>query len=187
MMNLKGIYWTNAIGESAAILCASFPALREYGVLQFISRQPSYVGNIRFTRLWLAGCLVMTTGAAIRLACYRTLGRYFTWELTLQKDQRLVTSGPYSIVRHPSYVGSWLLSIGSILMHLSPGGWVYECLSGAPLSNALMVAWGVWNIIVPSILTTRVNREDEVLRKEFGEEWKAWARKTPYKLIPFLY
>ena len=184
---MKIVYWLNAIGESVAILCTSFPVLEKYGYLRFISRQPSYAANICFTRLWLTGCAMMTTGAIIRLVCYRALGRFFTWELTLTKDQHLVTTGPYSIVRHPAYAGSWLLSIGSVLMHLGPGGWLYECVSGHPLSNTMMAAWGILRVTVAVILTTRVNREDEVLRKEFGEEWKAWARRTPYKLIPFLY
>ena len=33
----------------------------------------------------------------------------------------------------------------------------------------------------------RVDREDQMMRKEFGEEWEKWAKKTPHRLIPFLY
>jgi len=32
----------------------------------------------------------------------------------------------------------------------------------------------------------RAEVEDQVLRKEFGKEWEEWARKVPYKFIPYL-
>ncbi|OAX34700.1 ICMT-domain-containing protein, partial [Rhizopogon vinicolor AM-OR11-026] len=55
----------------------------------------------------IAGCCMCVIGAAVRSHCYRTLGRLFTFELSIRQDHKLVTSGPYSIVRHPSYTGVW--------------------------------------------------------------------------------
>ena len=49
------------------------------------------------------------------------MGSHFTFELTLQKDHKLVTSGPYRIVRHPSYIGIYAFYLGSDLVYLVPG------------------------------------------------------------------
>ncbi|KAG2126910.1 hypothetical protein DEU56DRAFT_959007, partial [Suillus clintonianus] len=56
----------------------------------------------------------------IRLWCFRTLGRFFTFELGVRKGHKLVTTGPYAVVRHQSYAGAALLSIGLFILH---GSW----------------------------------------------------------------
>ena len=45
------------------------------------------------------GIGLVVLGATLRLSCYRTLGKLFTYEVVVQKKHMLVTSGPYSIVR----------------------------------------------------------------------------------------
>lgn len=116
------------------------------------------------------------------------MGRFFTWQLVVMKDHKLVTEGPYSIVRHPSYVGSLMIGVGAVLCHFSPGSWYAECIGWDTLGSKLFTAiWGGWTLLVPALLMGRVNKEDAVLRNEFPEEWEVYARKTPYKLFPFLY
>ena len=56
-------------------------------------------------------------GGLIRYKCYRALGTMFTFEMSIRKDHMLVTSGPYSIVRHPGYTGIFLVVIGIFLVH----------------------------------------------------------------------
>ena len=41
-----------------------------------------------------------------------TLGRFFTYDVTIQPGHRVVTSGPYRWVRHPSYTGGLLGLLG---------------------------------------------------------------------------
>lgn len=130
----------------------------------------------------------MCGGALFRLASYRELGRFFTWELSVKKDHHLVTTGPYSIVRHPAYLGNIFISTGALITFLGPGSWYNE---GGWLSTtggkALAVVWVVYNAWVAIGLSSRVGKEDEVLRDQFPEEWARWAVKTPYRLIPFVY
>ena len=45
---------------------------------------------------------------------------------------------------------------------------------------ALAAAGGSYELVV------RAEVEDQVLRKEFGNEWEEWARKVPYSFIPYL-
>ena len=58
-----------------------------------------------------------SVGGLIRYKCYRTLGSMFTFEMSIRKDHILVTSGPYAIVRHPSYTGIILVAIAVSLVH----------------------------------------------------------------------
>ena len=130
----------------------------------------------------------MSCGALIRLACYRTMGRLFTWELALKKNHTLVTGGPYSVVRHPSYTGSFMIGLGLILCQLGPGSWFRECVGLHTWGGKLFAAtWAAMSLGIPVGLMSRVNVEDEILRKEFNEEWEVYARKTPYKLFPYVY
>ncbi|KAF8351913.1 hypothetical protein F5887DRAFT_933008 [Amanita rubescens] len=46
--------------------------------------------------------------------------------MSVAKDHRLVTTGPYSIVRHPSYTGGFMATTSIFLLHASQGSWVRE-------------------------------------------------------------
>lgn len=50
----------------------------------------------------------------VRLASYHSLGQLFTFELSIQDKHKLVTSGPYNIVRHPRSVGQQLFILSAI-------------------------------------------------------------------------
>ena len=145
-------------------------------------------GAVRITPLWLTGCALMCGGAAIRLWCHRMLGKFFTWELTVKKGHVLVTRGPYAVVRHPSYVGSLMICVGAIMCYCSPGGWYRECIGwDTLLSKVVASAWVARTLSIPAMLMLRMNKEDEVMRREFGVKWDAYARRTPYRLLPFIY
>lgn len=58
-------------------------------------------------------------GASIRKLAYKEMGSQFTFEMSLKKKHRLVTSGVYSWVRHPSYTGLAFFITGSTLCHAS--------------------------------------------------------------------
>lgn len=182
------IYWGNFVCESAAILAKQFPSPAAYDALSLLTRKPSQADNIRHTRAWLAGCALLACGGIIRLVCYHTLGKFFTWQLAVKKDHALITHGPYSIVRHPSYLGSLMLGIGTVLCQFGPGSWYHECIGWDNWgSKVWTAAWGGWSLILAGMLAARVPLEDEVLHREFGAEWEAYATRTRYKLIPYIY
>lgn len=185
----QGIHWANVLFESTVVLAEHFPSPLSQSILPFLIRRSLYPAhNIRITRPWLLGCALMSCGALIRLTCYRTLGKLFTWELSVKKGHVLVTEGPYSIVRHPSYTGMALLATGVILCHFSPGSWFAECVGWESLaSKAFTAIWSTYTLAVAVLLMARVETEDDVLRNEFGEEWEAYARRVPYRLIPYVY
>jgi protein-S-isoprenylcysteine O-methyltransferase Ste14 len=99
-----------------------------------------------------------------------------------------VTSGPYSVVRHPSYVGAVLALIGIMLSHLGPGSWARECVAFGGMSRTLSWIW-IWIFggFVSVAAITRAKKEDELLRTEFGKEWEEYREKVPWKFIPGVY
>ena len=50
-----------------------------------------------------AGLAIFVCGVALRMWAIATLGRLFTYDVAIQAGHRVVTSGPYRWVRHPSY------------------------------------------------------------------------------------
>lgn len=186
---MQGLYWANVLAESAVILAEYFRSPLSDFVLPFLIRKSKHATHdIRATPWWLAGCALMYAGGALRLASYRTLGKFFTWELTVRKEHALVTGGPYTVVRHPSYTGMAMLSVGLGLCHFGPGGYYAECVGWDTLASKAFVAlWGGWTVLIPVLLMARVNTEDEVLRREFGKQWEDYAKRTPYKLFPYVY
>jgi protein-S-isoprenylcysteine O-methyltransferase Ste14 len=185
----QAIMWAYALCESTVILARQFPSSLSETALTFLVRHPIHTAdNIRITPLWLTGCMLMVCGGSIRLACYRALGRLFTWELSVKEGHTLITHGPYSVIRHPSYVGSAMIGVGVVLCNFAPGSWLRECIGWDSIAiNVVSALWVAYSMAIPALLIARVNMEDEVMRKEFGEQWEAYAKRTPYKLIPYLY
>ena len=179
-------WWLNALVESTLILASRFPQHAPPLLLPHLPLLHPH--DIAFTRPWLLGTVLMLAGSSLRLWCFRTLGPWFTWFLALKDDQQLITRGPYAVVRHPSYLGSSLLAIGTVLCTLGEGGW-YAAAGGmdSTWGRVGAGAWAAVVCVVPAFLLTRLGQEDAVLRERFGEEWEAYARRTPYKLIPFVY
>jgi protein-S-isoprenylcysteine O-methyltransferase Ste14 len=75
--------------------------------------------RIQLSPLFLFGTLLTGLGGYIRYRCYRALGRLFTFEMSIRSDHKLITDGPYSIVRHPGYTGILFTITGIICWHAS--------------------------------------------------------------------
>ena len=184
----QAVYWLYAALESSAIIAAHTSSPLSDLILSAISGAPEDAQRIILTPLWLTGYILLMSGILLRYACYRRLGKHFTFELSISRDQKLVTSGPYAVVRHPSYVGSVLCSVGLCLCHFAPGSWYAECIGWATWPSWLWTAvWLGWCLGVPTLLLGRCAKEDKALKAEFGKEWEAYARRTRYRLVPFLY
>ncbi|KAK8099743.1 prenyl cysteine carboxyl methyltransferase [Apiospora kogelbergensis] len=126
---------------------------------------------------YTAACLVLVlcVGAPVRLAAYGGLGRNFTFRLA--RPDRLVTTGVYRHLQHPSYTGQLALlgDYGALLgCWLAPAGvaqWVLGGPSGVAihLVGTAAILWKLWQ---------RVQDEEAMLRATFGREWEDWHTKT---------
>jgi protein-S-isoprenylcysteine O-methyltransferase len=60
--------------------------------------------------------IIIASGLILRIWAVVSLGRWFTWNVTVHPGQVLVTDGPYRVIRHPSYTGAWLMFVGSCVL-----------------------------------------------------------------------
>ena len=97
-----------------------------------------------------------------------TLGRSFRTAVQLIDGQRLVTIGPYRVLRHPAYTGGILILAG---IGLATGSWLST--AGSTASVALAYVW-------------RIHVEEGALLDRFGEEFLAQRRRT-WAVIPFVW
>ncbi|KAI0747196.1 ICMT-domain-containing protein [Daedaleopsis nitida] len=143
---------------------------------------------LRLTAVSSIGCGLGIVGGFIRVWCHRTLGRFFTWEVAVRDDHKLITAGPYSIVRHPSYTGWISITVGNLLLLYGRGSFfreagLWETLAGKAVAVFATVCTG-W---VCAGMLYRTHTEDLMMKKEFGTEWEEWAKSTRYRLIPYVY
>lgn len=87
--------------------------------------------------------------------------------LKVVEDQELVTDGVYRYIRHPLYLGEVLRNHGSALALSSAYGF-------AVMSLATL------------FLHFRMDIEEGMLLKEFGEEYRQYMEET-YRLVPYVY
>jgi len=118
--------------------------------------------------LGAVGFALMLAGISIRWVAIRTLGRYFTRTVTIMDNHRIIRSGLYRYLRHPSYAGSLLGNLGL----------------GMAYSNWLSIVI----IFVPDLAASlyRISIEEDALLENFGNEYFEYARSTK-RLIPKVY
>ena len=141
--------------------------------------------NLRLTPLSMVGLVLVVFGSLLRRRCYQEMGPFFTGALAIRKNHKLITSGPYGIVRHPSYSGILAVLAGLVFWFCSSGSWLRE--SGVLEFTAGLVffyAFGLYMCIRIFVGVGRMGREDKELRSAFGAEWDAWAHRVPYRLVP---
>ena len=78
----------------------------------------------------------------------------------LQAGHQLIQRGPYVFIRHPMYLGYWLVMLGVLLTYRT---WTQLALLA---------------MTVPSFYL-RVRREESALAASFGKEWEAYATRVP--------
>ena len=175
--------------EALTILASEYTNVPFSATILSLSGWQTSAREIAISWPFMAGLVATVVGALFRRACYRALGRLFTFEVSIRKGHKLVTTGPYAIVRHPSYISAVLALDGALLCLTCRGSWIYECV-GIPaglFGNPIVIlSWIVSGVVGTLVLVSRVAKEDRMLRETFGEEWDEWATRVPYRLIPGL-
>ena len=115
---------------------------------------------------WL-GVVLFATGGALRLWPVFVLGHRFSGLVAIQPGHELVTSRVYRVIRHPSYLGLLVNSLG----------WALAFRSGV---GVLLTA-----LLIPPLLA-RIHAEERLLQTQFGGEYEAYRSRTS-RLIPGLY
>jgi protein-S-isoprenylcysteine O-methyltransferase Ste14 len=149
---------------------------------------PITPANLYVTPLSILGILLVSFGTFIRLSCYKSLGDLFTFDLCVKPDHKLVTTGPYSFVRHPAYLGSLCLMAGLTFTGLTRGSWIVECaVPPSPTGRLILFAMASsWWIYTAGVGWTRCIAEDQQMRRMFPDEWDLYANRVRYWFVPGL-
>lgn len=96
----------------------------------------------------------------------------------VRKMDELATQGPYAIVRHPLYAGSFIAAFGMILS----ASWFSFSMSKPYLERTLFF-WTFFLLIADSIYLPKVAKEEEDLKAKFKDQFTDYAQKVP-RFIP---
>ena len=113
------------------------------------------------------GCVALV-GLWLRFSAITHLGSFFTEELKVLTFQPLVKTGPYGVIRHPSYAALLLILLGVSITLESWWGLLY-----------------VSTVMIPIVLL-RVTREERILLDAFGEAYTEYKNQTR-SLIPAVF
>lgn len=115
---------------------------------------------------WI-GLIIFALGLLFRSWAVWALHGFYTARLGIQPGHRLITAGPYGLVRHPGYLGE----IASVL--------------GMSLALSSFIGL-IATILLFPLLIWRIRTEEGMLLAQFGDEYREYMRRTK-RLIPGVY
>ena len=92
---------------------------------------------------------------------------YLSRTIEVQKEQKVIDTGLYGIIRHPMYLSTLLLFLSM------------------PLILGSIISFIIF-LIYPVIICKRINNEEKVLEKEL-KGYSKYKKKVRYKMIPFIW
>jgi protein-S-isoprenylcysteine O-methyltransferase Ste14 len=120
------------------------------------------------TALFGIGVALILLGVALRWYAISILGRYFTREVMVSADQKVVQHGPYRYIRHPAYSGTFLTMAG---VGLAMTNW-------ASLVALLMC------VLIGHMY--RVSVEEKALIQAIGQPYVEYMQRTK-RFIPMVF
>lgn len=118
--------------------------------------------------VFAVGILLILVGVALRWFAIRTLGALFTRDLAVRTEQRVVDTGLYRSIRHPSYSGTLLICLG---IGLAMTNWA---------SLVAIIACAVAGHLY------RVRLEEQLLCEQLGESYREYMHRT-HRFIPYVW
>jgi protein-S-isoprenylcysteine O-methyltransferase Ste14 len=133
---------------------------------------PAYTDRTGFWTLdgdtvrWI-GVALFAAGGVLRLWPVFVLGRRFSGLVAIQPGHTLVTTGIYGVIRHPSYLGLMVSSLGWVLG--------FRSVVGVLLTLAML-----------PVLVARIRAEEALLLDQFGDAYAAYCGRT-WRMVPGVY
>lgn len=104
----------------------------------------------------------------LRVWAVRALNDFFSFDIQKKSTQKVVTTGPYRIIRHPGYLGELLGFLGIAL--------AFNHIPGSLITFLLPMLAFLY----------RIRLEEKFMYENFPDEYSAYQKKTR-KLIPFIW
>jgi protein-S-isoprenylcysteine O-methyltransferase Ste14 len=108
----------------------------------------------------ILGCIIFLLGAYV----------YFKWEIFWHKTYKgqLVTDGIFQYIRHPHYTSLIIVAFGLALFFYS------------------VIAFIIALIAIPIMIWSIID-EEKVLVRQYGEPYKHYMNKVPWRIIPKIF
>ena len=124
--------------------------------------------SFRWDAVTTIALAAMVAGLGLRVWSVITLGRFFTWFITVYEDHQVIRSGPFRFIRHPAYGGALILFVATLLfLH----AWV-----GATLSLVFQLFAYV----------RRIRYEEAMMLERLGDKYASYMRETG-ALVPLVW
>jgi protein-S-isoprenylcysteine O-methyltransferase Ste14 len=114
------------------------------------------------------GVTMIVLGIIGKVIAVKSLGKFFTVDVSIREHHTLKQDGIYNYLRHPIYSFTIVSFVG---FGLSLGSWVSLVIAVIPVTVALLY---------------RIQIEEKVLLAQFGMQYSEYM-KTTYRLVPFIY
>jgi protein-S-isoprenylcysteine O-methyltransferase Ste14 len=114
---------------------------------------------------WI-GTIITAGGLCFSVWARRYLGKNWSQAVTIKKDHKLITNGPYALARHPIYTGFLF-------------GFVGTSIALGELRGVITVA------LVFVVLLHKLQLEEKWLHEQFGESYEIYCQKVS-ALVPFI-
>lgn len=108
--------------------------------------------------LW-EGAVLMAISIPLMSWVHRTLGKHYSYALETKTEQKLVTTGPYSRVRHPLYSAHNIFNLGMVLL----------------TANIPLI---IFAIIGVPLTYVRMKDEERMMIEQFGSEYEEYIERT---------
>ena len=122
-----------------------------------------------------AGAFRVVLGAALFFAAvwlfrrtHKELGKNWSITLEIRDKHKLISGGPYSLVRHPMYTSFLMMAVGQALL----------------LANWFVGLAGLAGFA--ALFFLRVDREERMMLDTFGTDYRDYMDRTK-RIIPFVY
>jgi protein-S-isoprenylcysteine O-methyltransferase Ste14 len=152
--------------EKAQKIIASFAMLGFIALLAFPSLDHRFGWSTVSSYLSVIGDALVALGFLLEYFVIRE-NSYAASTIQVAEDQKVISTGPYALVRHPMYAGALPLLIG---MPLALGSW-----------------WGLFGLtlIVPALVWRLLDEEKFLHKNLLG--YTEYTQKVRYRLIPHLW
>jgi protein-S-isoprenylcysteine O-methyltransferase Ste14 len=124
------------------------------------------VWRVGFWPFWI-GAAITVSGLLFSVWARGHLGRNWSSQVSIKEDHELITTGPYSVVRHPIYTGILVGFLGVAIAVSEMRGFVVLVL-------LFLMLWA------------KLRKEEQWMRSQFGETYATYVRRTA-ALVPYIF
>jgi protein-S-isoprenylcysteine O-methyltransferase Ste14 len=144
----------------------SFAIIGSIGLLIFCALDYRFGWSAVPAYVSLAGDVLVALGLFINLLVMKE-NSYAGSTIETAADQKVISTGPYALVRHPMYAGVLVMMIG---VPLALGSW-----------------WGLaFLALITPVLIWRILDEEKFLKKDLSG-YTGYVQKVRYRLVPYLW